>query len=472
MKRSILIYTTIFFALFIIFSCGHIEKLPTVSEAEQGDTSYVQMFPSWEKDVYNFNTPKDIIVGGDGYLFIADSGNSRIVVLDQAGLTITEDEYGNNFQGLAEISIPGKGNVQPLRLGQDSKMNLLFTDGGNQIYAWNQHYNNVGIDFVASNITLKNNDSGDLMLLSRIDSLTYYLDNGYSMIDADFENNEELIDSILAPHIFFNGDDPINYEFVDDYGNTRNTKIVDLVAFGKDYSNGIYILDKRYNRIVKLIYIPKYVLVLSDLSTVIGYEAVFSEVATGQGTGAGFVMEPKSINMDVSGNVYFTQTGGVYSCHGISAGSYRTLFDPGEDDLLDIGRFKSAWDVSVDSRGIIYVVDALSNYIQTFDNRGNFLRNVATTLVTVDTTFIDTVYSYEIDSTVFPYDTTIVDSSVVEIDSTVSCQLALILQKPEAIAINQNILYIADTGNSRIVRFQYIIMTEQNLQDLQEYQNP
>ena len=128
--------------------------------------------------------------------------------------------------------------------------------------------------------------------------------------------------------------------------------------------------------------------------------------------------------------------------------------------------------MSVDSRGIIYVVDALSNYIQTFDNKGNFLRNVATTLVTVDTTFIDTVYSYEIDSTVFPYDTTIVDSSVVEIDSTVSYQLALILQKPEAIAINQNILYIADTGNSRIVRFQYIIMTEQNLQDLQEYQNP
>ncbi|MCK4447892.1 MAG: hypothetical protein KAW56_12530, partial [Candidatus Marinimicrobia bacterium] len=435
-------------------------------------TSYVQMFPSWEKDVYNFNTPKDIIVGGDGYLFIADSGNSRIVVLDQAGLTITEDEYGNNFQSLNDIEIQGRGAIQPIRLGQDSKMNLLFVDGDNQIYAWNQHYNNVGIDSVASNITLKNNDSGDLMLLSRIDSLTYYLDNGYSMIDADFENNEELIDSILAPHIFFNGDDPINYEFVDDYGNTRNTKIVDLVAFGKDYSNGIYILDKRYNRIVKLKYIPKYLLVLSDFSVVIGYEAVFSEVATGQGTGAGFVMEPKSINMDVSGNVYFTQTGGVYSCHGISAGSYRTLFDPGEDDLLDIGRFKSAWDVSVDSRGIIYVVDALSNYIQTFDNRGNFLRNVATTLVTVDTTFIDTVYSYEIDSTVFPYDTTIVDSSVVEIDSTVSCQLALILQKPEAIAINQNILYIADTGNSRIVRFQYIIMTEQNLQDLQEYQNP
>jgi len=472
MKRSILIYTIIFFAIFIIINCGHMEKLPTVSEAEQGDTSYVQMFPNWEKDEYNFNTPKDIIVGNDGYLFIADSGNSRIVVLDQAGLTITEDEYGNNFQGLAEISISGKGNIQPIRLGQDSKMNLLFIDGGNQIYAWNQHYNNAGIRYVSTEVTLRHTESGTILNSSRIDSLNYYLTSGYTLVNAKPDSSEELINSILAPHIFFDGNDPKNWEFVDDYGDTRNTKIVDLVAFGKDYSNGIYISDKRYNRIVKLKYIPKYILVMSDFSVVIGYEAVFSEVATGQGTGAGFVMEPKSIDIDASGNIYFTQTGGVYSCHGISAGSYRTLFNPGEDDILDIGRFKSAWDVSIDSRGIIYVVDAGSNYIQTFDNKGNFLRSVATTEVIVDTTFLETVYSFEIDSTVFPYDTTIVDTSVVEIDSTVSYQLALILKKPEAIAISQNILYIADTGNSRIVRFQYIIMTEQNLQDLQEYQNP
>ena len=183
-------------------------------------------------------------------------------------------------------------------------------------------------------------------------------------------------------------------------------------------------------------------------------------------------MDPKSITIDLSGNIYYTQTGGVYSCHGISAGSYRTLFNPGEDDLLDIGRFQCARDVGIDSRGIIYIVDKGSNYIQTFDNEGNFLRNVATTDIMIDTTFLETVYSYEIDSTVIPYDTTIVDSSVVEIDTTVSFQLAEILNKPEAIAINQNILYVADTGNSRIVRFQYVIMTEQNLQDLQEYRTP
>lgn len=443
MKRSIFIYITFIFALLIFFKCGHMEKLPTISEIEQGDTAYVHIFPNWEKEEYNFNTPKDIIVGNDGYLFIADSGNSRILVLDQAGSIITEDEFGNNFQGLAEISIPGRGNIQPLQLSQDSKMNLLFCDGSNQIYAWNQYYNNAGIRYVSTEVTLQHTASGRIMNSSRMDSLSYYLTNGYTLVDAKRDSSEELINSILAPHAIFNGNDPKNYEFVDDYGDTRNTKIVDIVAFGKDYSNGIYVLDKRYNRMIKLKYVVKYLLILgtgTDYSVAFDYECVFSEIATGQGSGAGFIMDPKSIAMDLSGNIYYTQTGGVYSCHGISAGSCRTLFNPGEDDILEIGRFKSAWDVSVDSRGIIYVVDAGSNYIQTFDNRGDFLRNIGTTIVVGDSSDV-----YE---------------------------LADILNEPEAISINDNIVYVADTGNSRIVRFQYTIMTEQNLQDLQEYQNP
>jgi len=476
MKKVALISISVFIISLFVSNCvGHIEKLPTISEVEQGDTSYVHLFPDWEKEDYNFNTPKDVMVGADGYIFVADSGNSRILVLNQAGLVVTEDEFGNNFQGLEDINIPGKGEIQPVQLSQDSKMNLLFCDGSNQIYAWNQHYNNTGIRYVSKEVTLRHAESGAIITSDRMDSLSYYLTNGYTLIDAKLDSSEELINSILAPHVIFDGDDPKNWEFVDDYGDTRNSKIVDIVAFGKDYNNGIYVLDKRYNRIIKLKYEIKYLLIMETdegQSVAFDYECVFSEVAASQGSGAGFIMDPKSITIDLSGNIYYTQTGGVYSCHGISAGSYRTLFNPGEDDLLDIGRFQCARDVGIDSRGIIYIVDKGSNYIQTFDNEGNFLRNVATTDIMIDTTLLETVYSYEIDSTVIPYDTTIVDSSVVEIDTTVSFQLAEILNKPEAIAINQNILYVADTGNSRIVRFQYVIMTEQNLQDLQEYRTP
>ena len=443
MRTGVLIYITIFSALLFVCKCGHIEQLPTISEVEQGDTSYVHLFPDWEKEDYNFNTPKDIIVGDDGYVFIADSGNSRIIVMDQAGMMVTEDEFGNNFQDLAKITIPGKGYIEPLQLSQDSKMNLLFTDGSNQIYAWNQYYNNAGIRYVSSEVTLQHKESGTIITSSRMDSLSYYLTNGYVMVDAKIDSSEELINSILAPHVIFDGNDPKNYEFVDDYGDTRYAKIVDIVAFGQDYSNGIYVLDERYNRIIKLKYEIKYLLIMGTdegYSVAFDYECVFSEVATAQGSGAGFVMDPNSIATDISGNIYYTQTGGVYFCHGIAAGSYRTLFNPGEDDILDLGRFVTARDVGIDSKGIIYVLDKGSNYIQTFDNEGTFLRNVGTTIVDVDT------------------------SDVIE--------TADILNRPEAIAIDDDIIYVVDTGNSRIVRFQYTIMTEQNLQDLQEYQNP
>lgn len=442
--KKILYLLIITLAIQLIFnSCGHIEPLPTASEAEQGDTSYVQIFPNWNKNKYNFNSPKDVLIGRDGYLYIADSANHRVVVIDQAGNEILEDEYGNNFQGLSEINFDTFGKIQPIRLGQDSKMNLLMVDGGNRIFAWNQHYNNTGINGVATKIAIRDDENNDIKYIHKIDSLIAYLNDGFSLLreETEFENNEKLIDSLLAPHIFFNGNDKQNI-LLDTYGDPRNIKITDLVAFGKDYNNGIYILDKRYNRIVKLRYIPQNLLRLGDSSIVINYKTIFDKVVTGQGTGAGFVMEPRSIDMDVSGNLYYTQTDGVYSCHGISAGTYRSIFIPGEDDILELDRFGSAWDVNFSKDGIIYIVDAKKNYVQTFNNNGKFLRNIGTILSA--------------------------DSS--SDSSAVPTKIGNILDRPESIAVKDNIIYIADTGNDRIVRYQYVILSEQNLEDYKNYQ--
>ena len=439
MKRSIFLLVIGSLVCTLII-CGHIENLPTVSEVEQGDTAYVHIYPDWEQEDYGFHTPKDIIIGDDGYLFIADSGNSRIVVLDPAGTIIEKDEFSNDFRVLNELDNPDGEMIQPLQLHQDSKMNLLICDGSNQIYAWNQYFNNKGIRYVSREVLLQNTESSAVIYTNRMDSLAYYLSNGYVLYDAVLDSSEEVISSVLAPHVIFDGNDPINYEFVDDYGDTRNSKIVDIVAAGKDYNNSIFIMDERYNRIVKLKYVIKQLVILGtgdDVSVAFDYECVFSELATGPGSGAGFIMEPLSIANDVSGNLYYTQAAGVYPCHGISSGSYRTLFNPGEDDILDLGRFTYATDIDIDSKGIIYVVDAGKNLIQTFDSKGHFLRNIATTIIDGDS------------------------SEVIEI--------ADILNNPEAISIDENIVYVVDTGNTRIVRFQYFIMTNQNMQDSQEY---
>jgi len=437
MRKNILLNIVAFFVLLIFINCGHFEPLPKVGEAEQGDTSYVQIFPNWEQDAYNFQSPKDVLVGNDGYIFVADSGNGRIVVLDQAGFEISKDEYGNDFNKLSEINISDKGRIEPLRLNQDSKMNLLIADGSNQVYAWNQHFNNVGIKAVAKKYWLKNNNTNNTIVLNEIDSLPYYMENEWSIVNAEFEENEELIENLLAPHVFFDGNDMRNI-LLDTYGDTRNSKIVDVVAFGKDYSNGMHMLDKRYNRIVRLKYVPKHLLFLEDSSVVFNYEAVFSEVVTGQGTGAGFVMDPKSISLDESGNIYYTQTGGSFSCHGISVGSSRSIFSPNENEILDLNRFDIAYDISIDSRATIYVVDAGKNLIQTFNGQGQFQRNIGTVVI---------------------------DTSYAESDSLYQVEIAEILNRPESVDINENTVYIADTGNSRIVRFQYVILAEQNQKD-------
>ncbi len=407
----------------LLFSCGTKELLPTVSEDEQADTSYIQIIPNWEQDIYGFASPKDILVGADGYLFVADSGNSRILVLDQAGNIISEDEYGNDFTNLENLELPGIGTVEPLRLTQDSKMNLLFVNGNHQVYAWNQYFNNIGIDSVASSITLWHSETNDMFVLNNVDSLSYFAAEGYSVFEIKFTKDEDVIGEILAPHVFYDGADIINI-LEDIFADPRSSRIIDIAAYGQDFGNILYMLDRRYNRIIRAQYYIKQLLLLSNGLISIDYGCRFSDVVTGQGYGAGFVMNPKSLSLDISGNIYFTQTGGNFVCHGISSGSYRTLFDPEIDDILEIGRFGIAQDISVDSRSTIYVVDADRDFIQTFNSNGAFIRNIGTMLIDGEET-------------------------------------AYILKRPEAVAINNNIIYIADTGNSRIVRFQYVILAEQ-----------
>ncbi|MGC9364855.1 MAG: hypothetical protein ACP5FZ_09840 [Fidelibacterota bacterium] len=409
----------------VLSDCVSKEPLPTFYESEQADTSYIQVMPNWEQSVYGFNAIKDILIGEDSYLFIADSGNNRIIVLDRAGNLVESDDYGNDFSGLASLEVPGVSAIEPLRLTQDSKMNLIIADGSNRLYAWNQFFNNVGVDSVATELLLFNSQTNDTHRLTQIDSLLFYSNSGYAVLDVQFERNEERIAEVLGVHIFYDGYDIKNI-LKDEYGDPRNSRIVDVAAFGQDYDAGLYLMDYRYNRIIKGYYYIRDVLRLSDQSIVFAYGCRFSEVVTGQGSGAGYVMEPNSISLDASGNIYYTQTGGNFLCHGLAGGSYRTLFDPGADEIMNTSRFGIPRDICIDSRSVIYVADAGLNYIHSFSGTGAFIRNIGTE----------------------PVD---------------SVEVGYILDRPEALVFEDNILYVADTGNARIVRFQYVVLAEQNV---------
>ncbi|MFQ6031278.1 MAG: hypothetical protein ACE5K2_00025 [Candidatus Zixiibacteriota bacterium] len=124
MKRKKIFLIIFCLGLFIVFSdCGRKIKLPTnLPEIGGGtlDTTYIPIEPDhpWvEAGGIPFDHPQDVHIGFDGYIYIADTGNDRIVKFDQAGNFI--DQY--------------HGAKNPLSVSQDRLFRLLAT-GGNTIY--------------------------------------------------------------------------------------------------------------------------------------------------------------------------------------------------------------------------------------------------------------------------------------------------------------------------------------------------
>jgi hypothetical protein len=69
------------------------------------DTSYVEIAPAWR----GFDAPEDVLVGREPFIYVADTGNDRIVMLDLAGRVV----------GVAS------GIRRPVAIAQDYRFNLL-----------------------------------------------------------------------------------------------------------------------------------------------------------------------------------------------------------------------------------------------------------------------------------------------------------------------------------------------------------
>ncbi len=131
----------VIFSMFIITSlflstCGEKYPLPPTPKDQNlgigvGDTTYIQQYPNWDAaNGYNLRSPTDILVGNEPYLYLADSANNRILMLDLNGNRIASSQ-----------SIPG-----PTCISQDGRLNLVIVNNTNKIYKidlyGNQH--NIG----------------------------------------------------------------------------------------------------------------------------------------------------------------------------------------------------------------------------------------------------------------------------------------------------------------------------------------
>ncbi len=106
MKKTINILTIL---LSVIFLTNCVTKLDPPDNSPKGgqvisDTLYIQQTPIWK----GFNRPQDIIVGKETFIYVADTDNNRIVMLNLAGHVVGE-----------------RSIKQPIAIAQDFQLNLI-----------------------------------------------------------------------------------------------------------------------------------------------------------------------------------------------------------------------------------------------------------------------------------------------------------------------------------------------------------
>ncbi len=357
--------------------------LPTIVSSPESfganDTSYTHLNLIWDAATIGYHpanpmAPVDIAIGEDGYLFVADSANNRIITVSQSGNLITHE----NLESIEPID-------KPLGIDIDQKLNLLIVNGTNTVYVWNQYLNNIGVDSILTGIS----DGNNLV----------------------FSADAAKIDSVLGIHPF--------------YIDENEASKFQGIAFGPSADSTIFITDKGNNRIVELKIKYSGAVKLKTGRIRPTFYGVYNKDVATYGSGAGTVDNPRGITVDENGNIYFTQLGGNFlvqklTKQGVDYISQFTLY---EHPIMNLNRFKGPFDISLDKNENIFVIDSESGKAYKFFNKGNRAGQVASLgrKGLSEATFN------------FPFSIVISDNDVV---------------------------YIADTGNHSIERYQFSVSEE------------
>ena len=327
----------IFLIILIITYCGQKMPLPGVESSPESfganDTSYIHITPAWEAATIGYNpdkpmTPVDITIGEDGYIFVADSANDRIITIVSSGNLATYQ----NFDKIAPIQSPRGIDI-------DAKLNLLIVNGTNKIYVWNQYLNNIGVDSVLVDLT-----EDQKFILS---------------------GDPALIDSIMGIHEF--------------YVDENELSSFQGVAFGPSNDSTVFVTDKGNNRILQLKITVNGVVKLSNGYLHPTFQGVYDKDIATYGSGAGTVDNPRGISADDDGNIYFTQIGGNFLVQKLKkqGSNYISEYTLFEDAIMDLNRFNRPFDITTDKDDAIFVIDNEDGKVYKFFNKGASAGEVA-----------------------------------------------------------------------------------------------
>ena len=440
----------------VLLILGCIEKmtLPTAintnTEFSAGDTTYLIVNPIWD-ETYGFIAPIEISIAPDGHIFVADSAANCIFVLDQSGKVLS------GYDDLKGLDIIDDTTVSPIDVDVDQKMNVYFIDGSDRIYRWNHYWNNVGVESFAAAAIFSNTATGDTTRLDHQDPQWFEILNHpeWIMTSIEWSNEQTVIDSILGPHVFFEGSWERN-TFADLYYESENNSFSGITTT-LDSDNYIYAQDYHHNRIIKIILERSQYIQLSNGEFVWVHSGTFGQTVIAEGTGAGTVNVPLGIDVDYAGNLYYSQGGEFFAVHKVRpvvTGSYtvyQSVFQEGANEIMDLFRFGSPADVAVDLNQNIYVANTGGQEIQVFNSNGQLFKKAGIEEVTVDTTMWVTHGNID-----------------VEVDTFIVKEIKGLLTSPQAVTVDKRgVIYICDTPTSRILRYRLSNKLDEDLQPLQ-----
>jgi len=327
----------------MLAACGG-EQIPLPAPPEDitdaievvSDTTYLQLRPVWDaSNGYDFNRPMDVLLGREPLIYVADTDNNRIAMLDLAGTVLG---YSQPIE-------------TPVGLTQDSKLNLLAVTSSNKIYRLNLVAAHHQIDQAPVELVFEEVDNPD---------------RRYTGIAAVLKN--------------IRGRAGIAY-YVSATGN-----------------------DKRDNQ----------VLIFPEDFKVIGNPSPVNLEPNGLGILAASIPSGITALRDFSDDFIFCMIGqNSFKVQWITPGEFgfTARFNP-DQDLFEPGKFSQPEDVTVDPQGNIYVVDAHLNHLFKFSSAGDEQQS-----------FGDTGSGEKQ------------------------------FREPSGVAFFDKTLYVADTGNNRIMRF-------------------
>ncbi len=316
-----------------------------------GDTVFVQLNPVWE----GFNKPQDVMVGREPFIYVADTDNDRIVMLNLDGQVL----------GTRSIN-------RPIALAQDYKLNLIVVaEFDTSVSGVTQTFSAVyKLDLASVNHQIAS--ASITRLLPR---------------EVDLNRPEVEYTGVC---VFFN-----NMFYVSRKGPNNSSFI--------DPDNSI------------LHFIPKkFIDGVSEGDTLIGRVPNIDQL--GQGPVSAYDISSLTSFNDQSIDIIVTLTGGTsfkanwlhYQITPIDQ-RYVSNFSPESGlDLMETNRFERPEGSALDPSGNIYIVDAGKDRVYKFNSFGD-----------------------ELESFGGPDD----------------------FNEPHGVAFFNKTLYVADTGNNRILRF-------------------